>query len=302
MENNKIWKSLTINQLNKNKYNLDYVDGEILLANNLNFLFEQSPFVRLNFFCFILVGEGELRLRINKCAYTLRKNEMCICLPSASLSSISHDDNSQIYLLGFTYDFLNHIPFCLDQTNVVMFYLHTHPVRHLLSKGNTHSYSSYLQYIYECLSDKFSSFFKEEIIHGLFSVLFCEVLADTCRLAAYTPVRYDCCNRKGIIYQRFIEVLSKDNGQHRSLKYYASLLCYTPRYVSNCVKQISGRTPREWVNEHTVGLIKYQLRHSHNSLKEIAELFNFPDQSMLGKFVKKHTGLSPRQYRQSFDK
>ena len=33
------------------------------------------------------------------------------------------------------------------------------------------------------------------------------------------------------------------------------------------------------------------------SLKEIADRYNFPDQSFFGRYFKKHTGMSPKEYR-----
>lgn len=33
------------------------------------------------------------------------------------------------------------------------------------------------------------------------------------------------------------------------------------------------------------------------SVKEIAEMFNFPNQSFFGKYVKAHVGMSPARYR-----
>ena len=39
------------------------------------------------------------------------------------------------------------------------------------------------------------------------------------------------------------------------------------------------------------------LKHSDKSIKEIAEEFNFPNQSFLGKYVKYYLGMYPARYR-----
>lgn len=56
------------------------------------------------------------------------------------------------------------------------------------------------------------------------------------------------------------------------------------------------------INEYTMEHIKYQLRNSDKSIKEIAEEFNFPNQSFFGKYVKAHLGVSPQQYRDEKEK
>ena len=56
------------------------------------------------------------------------------------------------------------------------------------------------------------------------------------------------------------------------------------------------------INEHAMEHIKYQLRNSDKSIKEIAEEFNFSNQSFFGKYVKAHLGVSPQQYRDEKEK
>ena len=54
--------------------------------------------------------------------------------------------------------------------------------------------------------------------------------------------------------------------------------------------------------EHAMEHIKYKLRNSDKSIKEIAEEFNFSNQSFFGKYVKAHLGISPQQYRDEKEK
>ena len=103
--------------------------------------------------------------------------------------------------------------------------------------------------------------------------------------------------RASYVFKCFIMEVSKDNGFHRSVSYYADRLCYSPKYVSFVVKQVSGRTALEWINDSAIEQIKYQLKHSDKSIKEIADDFNFSNLSFFGKYVKKHLGVSPTKYR-----
>lgn len=94
-------------------------------------------------------------------------------------------------------------------------------------------------------------------------------------------------------------MLSKDNGMHRSVSYFADALCYSPKHFSKVIKQACGRTPLELINESAITHIKYRLKHSDRSIKEIADEFNFPNQSFFGKYVKAYVGMSPVSYRNS---
>ena len=46
-----------------------------------------------------------------------------------------------------------------------------------------------------------------------------------------------------------------------------------------------------------VNEIKTLLRNTNYSVKEVAQIMNFRNQSFLGKYVKNYTGMSPREYK-----
>ena len=99
------------------------------------------------------------------------------------------------------------------------------------------------------------------------------------------------------IFIRFMELLSKYFTQERHVEFYASKMCITPKYLSTTVKQVSGKTPTAWITNRTIEEIKHRLLHTQDTIKEIAYSLHFPNLSFFGKFFKKETGMSPKQYR-----
>ena len=53
----------------------------------------------------------------------------------------------------------------------------------------------------------------------------------------------------------------------------------------------------QWIEEYVILEIQILLRHSDMTIKQIAYEMNFCDQSFLGKYFKRITGMSPEQYR-----
>lgn len=43
--------------------------------------------------------------------------------------------------------------------------------------------------------------------------------------------------------------------------------------------------------------IRYQLKYSQKSIKEVADYLDFPNISFFGKYVRNHVGCSPKEYR-----
>lgn len=104
-------------------------------------------------------------------------------------------------------------------------------------------------------------------------------------------------NRSNAIFERFIHLLSQNYRKQRDLSWYSSQLCLSPKYMSEVIKKVSGRTAGQWISLVVLVEIKTYLTCSDYSIKEIAERLNFPNQSFLGKYFKAATGMSPSEYR-----
>lgn len=104
------------------------------------------------------------------------------------------------------------------------------------------------------------------------------------------------------LYERFKDLLFTQQGRKQSVTFYASNLCITPKYLCAVVKQASGKTPSEWINEETVKHIENMLCYTQMSIKEIACELEFPNLSFFGKFFKAQKGMSPKHYREAYIK
>ena len=99
------------------------------------------------------------------------------------------------------------------------------------------------------------------------------------------------------IFEQFMTVLSREYVQHRDVSWYANELNITSKYLSEAVKTVSGRTASSWISVFVVTEIKSILRNTDLNIKEITQELNFPSQSFLGKYFRKHAGMTPSEYR-----
>lgn len=104
-------------------------------------------------------------------------------------------------------------------------------------------------------------------------------------------------SQKDRLFQRFISLLSHPTNTEREVRAYAEQLLVTPKYLSAVCKDKSGRTAMDWITESTVAHIKYYLLQTDLTVKEIAFKLDFPDVSFFCKYVKKHLGQAPLEYR-----
>lgn len=94
--------------------------------------------------------------------------------------------------------------------------------------------------------------------------------------------------------------LVEDNfREQRKMSWYGEQLNITPKYLYGVVKQVSHRTPTDWIDDYVTLEIKLLLKNSTYSIKEIAQALHFSSQSFLGKYFKDRVGVSPKDYRKS---
>lgn len=104
--------------------------------------------------------------------------------------------------------------------------------------------------------------------------------------------------KKGhILVKRFLCLIEENYQKNLRINDYASLLAITPNHLTQMVKQVTGKTSIELLQEKLIVEVKRLLIHSNASISEISQIMNYPDQSYFTKFFKKYTGITPLQYR-----
>ncbi len=118
-------------------------------------------------------------------------------------------------------------------------------------------------------------------------------------LGSFRAIKQDETQPKNNIVERFIELVQEHYREERLIGFYADKLCITPKYLSKLVKENTGRAAGDWIENHVILEARAMLQSSEMSIQQIASSLNFANQSFFGKYFKRATGLSPKQYRQN---
>ena len=94
-----------------------------------------------------------------------------------------------------------------------------------------------------------------------------------------------------------MELVQEHHQRERLIGFYADQLCITPKYLSKLVKENTGRSAGEWIESYVILEARAMLQSPNMSIQQIATALNFPNQSFFGKYFKRVTGMSPKQYR-----
>lgn len=104
-------------------------------------------------------------------------------------------------------------------------------------------------------------------------------------------------SEKDEIFSRFLGLLERHCMEEHRVDFYAGKLCVDAAYLSRVLKNSTGRSANKWIDDALMRMARIYLHNPEMTLQQIADALHFSDQSAFGKFFKKHTGMSPLQYR-----
>ena len=243
----------------------------------------------------IIVLEGSLLINLGGTPTNVCARDILICPPGTEMSNLYSTPNFKGLIFGMSYmKFQKTVGPAGGNLWSVMMFAREHPVYHMTD--DEQEIGVHIFYLFEAKLTGPRDFYYKEVMQSLMATAFYEVSIIIERNMKFGPDHR--VEQKDLIFRRFMELVSQEDGRRRTVADYARFLCISPKYLSAAVKAASGKSALVWIHESTVDALAKQLRHSPRTIKEIAGDFGFSSLSAFGKFVRMHLGDSPREYRQ----
>ncbi len=145
------------------------------------------------------------------------------------------------------------------------------------------------QYIMQPLS------LKSEILEHLYSVF----INDLISIQSFEKTRLSMSRQSEEIFVSFYTLLTNNYLAHRDLKFYADSLFITTTYLSRIVKQITGRTVMECINELLAMEATRLLKSTALTVEQISDQLHFATSASFDKFYKRMRGTTPLSVRRN---
>jgi len=97
--------------------------------------------------------------------------------------------------------------------------------------------------------------------------------------------------------RKFKNLLIDNFRNHREVQYYADKLFITTKHLSQTLKEQTGKTASDWINEIVILEAKVLLQNKENTIAQISDQLHFANPSFFGKFFKRNTTFNPKEYR-----
>ena len=289
-------ESISIKELENKALTKNKLKSDILLSAKIKF--DDSMFKhpsRMDAFAAIFCVSGEAEVQINLKKYVLKSGTIALHVPE-NIIQIKSSDNLIIYPFIISSEYIQKIHF--ETKDLINLYMaaKTLPV-FPLEYSDIHILEKYY-YLLESILQTDTNY-KNKITIGIvtsFMYKIYEILVNKLKENEY---KHKVPERCEIVFDDYIKELNLYKGTKHSLSFFAERLNLTPNYLSGRVKEYTGRTAMEWIEDSVILEAKTMLKHTDLSIQEIAYKLNFPTQTFFGKNFKRITGMSPKQYKNS---
>ena len=288
-------KDITIQSLTEiEDIQIGYLDKDIVLVDSIQKYVEvSSAHLSMNVIVFCI--KGKIQALMNGQRLDLQEGQIAIVPPNVTVTDIMISPDFNLKAMFFTNRILQ--SFLREKISVWndMMYIHRQYV-FTLSDDHIDLYNHFYDMLLLSFSQKFNSRYHTDIIQSLFkaAILVCCGMLDQ-NLVSDSKVGHE--KTADYHFKRFLDLLNASPYKHRSVASYANELYISPKHLTAIVKKSSGKTANQWIKERLLEEIRFYLKQTDLSIKQVSDKLDFPNPSFFGKYVKEHLGMTPGEFR-----
>jgi AraC family transcriptional regulator, transcriptional activator of pobA len=275
------------------------IELKLQLATLNYFLYEFTQYERINFephrtnaYAICLLNKGELKVETDLFYNHIVAPAIFIIAPSVIRYFLPTTAAFEAQTIFFDKNF-----FLENQANVSYLeqfdFLYAKD-RHVINLNNTQhqKLSTYFLLFRQTVQESLSK--TPAIARSLIYIILNEIASVQ---EAQNVLHSTSLTRNQQLLFTFKKQLVNDFIRHRNVSYYAQKLFVSPKYLTTVIKEESGKTAGEWIDEMVLLEAKILLQNKELTIAQVADTLNFNDQSTFGKFFKNLTSQSPLDYR-----
>ena len=271
---------------------LQLPDGEIFKAGtDKNEWLPQGKTIKVDVDTIIFCRKGTANIEIDLIPYEIVANTQLIIIAGSIVHNISNSDDFKISYITFKHEVYDEATAQLEPS--FTFFLKEYPCVQLGEKR-----INKMNYLVEAMEDFYNektNCFRVKIFKNNIQSFLLDVYDKTRTL--FKIDKSEEVGRREELFIKFIHLIHKYCPQQREVGFYAEKLYITSRYLSSITQNVADKSAKYIIDKHAIQRIKIMLKYSNMSIQDISYELNFPDQSFFSRYFKKHTGMSPLEYR-----
>ncbi len=265
-----------------------FIGDDMCLVQHTFDEFEKHEPAKINKAVIIICLSGSCRININLKEYDIESPMIVTLMPGQIFEPIERSANFESYSIALSKRFLDMINVPGWQQRFLSMY--NNPTTKLDGE-QLMATRIFFSILHRAASDTDNPF-RLQVVENLIRAFYYGGLGSTEKPSTGSTYK------NGIV-ERFLDLVRENYHKERMIGYYADRMCITPKYLSKIIKEHTGRSAGEWIESHVILEARAMLQSSDMTIQQIAASLNFPNQSFFGKYFKRATGLSPKEYRRT---
>ncbi|MGN0231747.1 MAG: helix-turn-helix domain-containing protein [Muribaculaceae bacterium] len=246
------------------------------------------PFIMCDYGCVICMS-GEASGSIDMIPYIIRPSMMVVHVPGQLIVHQGISDDFEAIFVSMTSAFV--IGLGLPYSFQIDTLVRDNPVLHLQPQ-HMEAMISYCKMAKALLNADHP--YQRETLRHLTCAFFYGIGRYLYQMSGNTSMS----NEEDITW-RFMKELKANYRHERKVRFYADRLNISAGYLSTVIRNVSGKTPTELIEEYVVKEACAQLKSTSRTVQQISNDLNFASQSFFGKYFKRVMGCSPLAYREN---
>ncbi len=270
---------------------VEYKDGDVVIYDHIDILSDSYPLkpkTTLLAFC----TQGRITLTVNGKTMEFVPGDVFICPPNAKIEKSVRGENINCKAIGLSDHIIQGLLHDKMETWNHMMYINQ---MYKVSLGT--SCGKEIDLYYLLLQSKLLK--KRRTSYSTLQALLRALLLDLCGILDEINGSVDDQrpSQGKTLFNRFLSIISTNEVKRQPIATYADLLAITPKYLTMLCLKFSNKTASDWVIQYTCEDIRFYLRNSNLTIKEISAKLGFANMSHFGSYVRKHMGMSPSEFR-----
>ena len=278
---------------------IGYSDKDIVVIDSIQQFTEmRTAHVSMN--AIVICTNGKVHAQMNGIQMELHKNQVAIVPQNITVTDVMVSPDFNLKAMFLTNRILQ--SFLCEKMNIwnEMMYIHRHHVV-TMDEDEILFYTHFYDMLTLAIAKGKDNPLHTDVIQSLLRSAVLALCGAMKQKWSSVDNRFPSLNSRFSTghshFQRFLELLHSSDVKRQTVESYASELCISPKYLTAVCKKNSGKTANEWITEQVLEDIRYYLKQTDLSMKQICDQLGFPNPSFFGKYVKDHFDMTPLEFR-----
>lgn len=247
---------------------------------------------QLDSYTFIICTRGECRIDVYTYEYTLTSNQLITLLPYKYFRVIDQQPDTELYVVSFDQRTFS----SADVFETIVEHI-THIIETPIVDFPATSIEIMCDYfrVLMRVKDQFVVSNNSEFVNSLLK----QIIIIIGTRYKYVESNSTHTDRSKALVLKLVKLIAKHYKEERSAIFYTNKMHLSPQYLSSLIKQVTNSTITDIIAMFVIINAQTKLASTDLSIGEIASELNFDDISLFGRYFKRYTKLSPRQYRKT---